>query len=565
MRFFNSIILLAALLLVAVPVSAQISPLGGTVSGNMQTDIQTYSEDTIIGAPDVAEKILMNSYANILYTNGNFTAGMRFEGYLNTLEGFDNRNDGVGVSNRFVQYQAERLNVTLGTFYEQFGNGLILRAYEDKAVDYDNALDGIRLKYTIGKGIFLKGLIARQRSFFAETSDNYSVLQHGPGIVRAIDGEIMLNETFESLQAAKTRISLGGSFVSKFQDSDLNNPFYHLPANVGAAAGRFNIQRGKVNVSSEYAYKINDPSADNNFIYKDGNAFLINATYSQKGFGVFLSAKRVDNMSFRSDRNANLNVLNINNLPVIARNHTYSLAAMYPYATQPTGEMGYRAEIMYQFPRESTLGGKYGTNLTIGFSRVTSIDKQAVSDTAAIGTAGTLGYESDPLTFGEELYFQDFNIEINKKFSRKVKMVLTYQNLVYNFEVLRGKPGHKKVYANTGIIDFTYKFTTRNALRTELQGLFSDPDQDMGSWAMILLEYTMAPHWFFSVSDQYNYNNNDEDMRVHYYSAALGYTNGGNRFQIGYGKQRSGVVCVGGVCRNMPASNGLIISVSSTF
>jgi hypothetical protein len=45
----------------------------------------------------------------------------------------------------------------------------------------------------------------------------------------------------------------------------------------------------------------------------------------------------------------------------------------------------------------------------------------------------------------------------------------------------------------------------------------------------------------------------------------VGYIRGGNRFTVNYGRQRAGIFCVGGVCRQVPASNGLSISVTSTF
>ena len=43
---------------------------------------------------------------------------------------------------------------------------MILRAYEERNLGYDNAFDGIRLKYTPAKGIYLKSLVGRQRLFF---------------------------------------------------------------------------------------------------------------------------------------------------------------------------------------------------------------------------------------------------------------------------------------------------------------------------------------------------------------------------------------------------------------
>ena len=49
---------------------------------------------------------------------------------------------------------------------------------------------------------------------------------------------------------------------------------YFLPENVGAFNGRLHVTKGNVNVNIDYAYKINDPSSDNNYIYKNGNAII---------------------------------------------------------------------------------------------------------------------------------------------------------------------------------------------------------------------------------------------------------------------------------------------------
>lgn len=515
----------------------------GQIHGNFQADMQYYNLDTLIGAPDVPEKLLMNSYANFNYTKGAFSAGFRYEGYLNTLQGFDSRYDGVGIPYRYATYKADELEITVGSYYEQFGNGLIFRAYEDKNLGYDNAMDGVRLKYNPLKGIYLKGIIGKQRYFF----------EKGAGIIRGIDGEFSVNDIISKLTEKKTQIIIGGAFVSKYQ-VDLD-PLYKLPENVGAFAGRLNVIHGKFNLSGEYAYKINDPSSDNGFIYKPGESLLLNATYSQKGLGILLSAKRVDNMSFRSDRNENLNNLNINFLPAITKSHIYNLAAMYPFATQPNGEVGFQAEVIYKIKKKTKLGGKYGTNITVNFARVNSLATTPKYD--------GVGYESDFFSVGDEIYFQDFNIELSKKFNKKFKAVLSYLNLIYNKDVIQGMAGYGTIYADIAIADITYKFKPKKALRLELQSLTTE--QDYGNWAMGLIEYSIAPHWFFSVYDQYNYGNQDTYKRIHYFTVSTGFTKKANRFQISYGKQREGIICVGGVCRNVPASNGLSFSITSSF
>lgn len=526
---------------------------GATITGNFQSDIQYYIEDTDIGAVAVDENVLVNSWANFAYSQGNFSAGFRYEGYMNSLLGYPNMggiNDGIGIPIKWAMFSNENLEITVGNYYEQFGNGLVFRSYEEKTLGVDNAMMGFRVKYTIAPGVYLKGIIGKQRYYW----------DYGPGLIRGVDGEIQFNDLISSLAESSFRFSAGGSFVSKFQEED--NPIYNLPQNVGSGAGRVNMSFKGFNLSSEYAYKINDPSPENNYIYKPGQALLVNATYSQKGFGVVLGTKWVDNMLFRSDRNASLSDLTINLMPEISRNHTYTLPAFYPYASQPVGEWGVKANVFYKIPKKSLIGGKYGTTISLYYSRVHDIERLRVSDTIPVLSPGTLGYNSDFFSIGDDLFYQDMTIEISRKWNKKFYTNISYVNLIYNYNVLRGVAGHDDVYANIGILDMTYKIKSGIAVRTEFQGLFTD--QDEGNWGLGLVELTI-PKWFFSVFDNWNYGNPDENDRPHYMSVGFGYVSGGNRIQLSYGKQREGVMCIGGVCRNVPASNGFMLSISSTF
>ncbi len=525
----------------------------GNISGNFHGDFQYYMDDDKIGAFAVREKFLMNTFSNLTYSLNNFSAGIRYEGYMNTMLGFPNQggiNDGVGVPYRWAMYSIDNIEFTVGNFYEQFGSGLILRAYEEKMLGIDNSLDGIRIRYNPYNGVYLTGLTGYQR-FYWEKSE---------GIVRGFDGEIQLNELFNNLNESAFRVAMGGSFVSKYQED--NNPIYKLPENVSASAARLNLRYKGFNILSEYAYKINDPSAENNFIYKSGEALLINTTYSGKGIGLLFETKWVDNMSFRSNRNAALNDLKINHLPEITKNHAYAMTAYYPYATQPNGEWGIQGEIMYRIKRNTKLGGKYGTNVSVNYSRVHNIDKIQINDTTPIGFAGTYGYKTNFFSIGDELYFQDINVEISRRWNKKLSSNLIYMNVLYNFDVIRGVKDYENVKANIAVAELTYRITPVIAVKTELQGLWSK--QDMGDWASAMIELSV-PNWFFTVYDSWNYGNPNENMRSHYLNFGFGHTKGPTRIHLSYGKQREGVVCIGGVCRIVPASNGFMLSVSSTF
>jgi hypothetical protein len=139
---------------------------------------------------------------------------------------------------------------------------------------------------------------------------------------------------------------------------------------------------------------------------------------------------------------------------------------------------------------------------------------------------------------------------------------------------LQGKPGKPKVYADIFIVEGLHKFSDENSVRFEVQHLSTA--QDLGNWATLLAEFTFSPHWVIAAMDQYNYVTTGstflqdgkfevKPQRLHYPIGVLGYVRGGNRFQINYGRQRAGIFCVGGVCREVPAANGLTLSITSTF
>jgi len=549
----------------ATTLSAFIAAIGlfaqgpGELHGNFSTDAQLYQDDPQIGAAKPPSDFGLNAWSNLNYRSGNFLAGVRFESYEPALLGYPAGSPykGTGLGFRYATYSVNDLEVTVGNFYEQFGQGLAFRSYEERALGVDNAMDGVRLKFNPDTGIYLKAFVGRQRLAF----DDGTV--KGDGIVRGIDGEISLTEAFPHLFPKWTEnghnLTLGGSFVSKYQ-ADLD-PLLELPENVGTWAARANYTTAKWNIYSEYAYKINDPNGSNNNIYKPGQALMANATYSVRGLGISAGAHTYDNMVYQSDRGApSLFDLNINYLPTLAKEHTYNLpATLYPYATQPNGEVAYQGEIFYMIKKGSKLGGKYGTKLTLNWSGAWSLDSTAIPN----DTVHYLGYTTKFFSMGERQYFSDFNAEIRHKFSADWEVAVTYMNLVYDIATIQGHPGLPVVYANIYILDGIHNFNDKTSLHFELQQLTTK--QDQGSWVTGLAELTFSPHWFVAALDQYNYGGSVETEQIHYPIANFGYIRGGSRFTFGYGRQRAGIFCVGGVCRVVPAANGLTASITTTF
>jgi len=529
----------------------------GDISGNHETIYQYLLDDEAINAQQPDEKSLVNSYTNINYRYSGFKAGVRIETYLPRILGYPDRFDGAGLGYRYFGYENDIVDITVGNFYDQFGSGLIFRAYEDRALGFDNMMNGFRVKLTPYKGVTLKTIYGKQRYSFTGGKVNYA-----PGIVRGADLEFNLNQWFPKLAENKIRINAAGSFVSKYQKDD--NSEFVLPENTGSYGGRLEFAYKKFFINGEYVIKEQDPSQDNGYIYNYGKGLLINAGYSQKGLGILVSAKSIDNMSFRSDRNATLQDVTIGFIPPLTKTHTYNLAAtLYPYASQPNGEVAFQADVIYKIKRGTKLGGKYGTDISLNFSTAYEPIKQTSGYN--IGDSSRVAYDSKLFDKSDLLYWRDINVQIKRKVHKKWTVRLNYFNIHMNNDVLKLTEEKGIIQSHIGVLDVEYKINRKNTIRAEVQGLWTVDNKDRGDWATAIIEYTVSPHWFFSVIFQSNYGNPVPEDRINYPMAFVGRIWGATRLQLGYGRQNAGLFCVGGICRFVPASNGLTVTFSHSF
>ena len=334
------------------------------VSGSVQTDMLVPQNDERTGALK-EEAFQANVYADILLQGSKVDAGARLEYLEHPLPGFENDFKGWGLPSFWVKGRLGCVELTGGTFYDQFGSGFIFRTYEERSLGIDNALLGGRVVVKPYKGITVKALCGMQRCYW----------EWNKSVVSGADAELHLEEWIPRLQQSDTRLMLGGSWVNKYekQEDVYADPthLYNFPEFVNAWDIRTQLDKGPWSLLLEYAHKTQDPSFDNGYSYDCGSAAMVSGSYSKKGLSILLQAKRSENMSFRSKRSQLGTSSFINHLPAFTQDHTYALAALYPYATQLAGgEWAWQAEAGYNFKRKTALGGKYGMNVKANFSHV---------------------------------------------------------------------------------------------------------------------------------------------------------------------------------------------------
>lgn len=531
-----------------------------TLNGSIQSDILLPQEDDAIGTKyDSNSDFLTNTYADLHLRSKWVDAGARVEFMEYPLPGFERDFEGWGVPHLYVKGKfGSGWEVTLGDFYDQFGSGFIFRAYEERSLGIDNSIRGLRLNMSAIDGLNLKVLGGLQRRYWNWDDE---------AIVGGADAELNIDRFSAKMQDKGINWMVGASFVAKKEDDEMImvNPVQrlNLPETVTAFDVRTRYQQGNYSLMAEYAMKSQDPSFDNGYIYKKGNALMLSASYSKRGMSALVQAKRSEDMSFRSRRSVNGTSAFLNHMPAFAYQHTYALAALYPYATQmANGEWAMQGEFGYTFKRKTPLGGKYGTSLKLNISYIRAIDREPVTDGKLMGTDG---YTSSFFKFGDETYYQDINLQLEKKISQAFKINLMYMNQRYNQGVIEGHGGmiNSDIFVGEG----KYQFNKKLTLRGELQYLTTS--HESGDWMYGLLELSVLPYLMFTVSDMYGKPAINGGLaygdKEHYYMASVTFNYNAHRIMAGYGRTRAGYNCSGGVCRYVPASKGVNISYNYSF
>ncbi|MBQ1200619.1 MAG: hypothetical protein IIX59_01435 [Alistipes sp.] len=514
----------------------------GRLTGSFETNSIFYVEDAKSGAITPQDNFGSNNYLKLDYYHGKFSAGIQGEAYMPVLQGYPTDLTKVALTNYYAQWVDDSFSVTAGTFYEQFGSGLLFRAYEDRTLGMNNALTGARFTYNYKDIVALKAIWGMPRLGMKFTDTQV----RGGDISFAISNLVGWKAT---------HLAVEGSVINRYEaiSADLKEEG-GKPSSTGFS-GRVNFEHKGFVVRGEYidagerhypngAYDgVNDPRID---LIKNGNAQLVELGYSGHGLGVNVTARRLEYMDmptvYRNTSTANA----LNYIPALTAQYSYLLMNLNPYIVQPStllgsyiapGEIGGQVDIYYNVARRTKLGGKRGMKLGLNYSTYWSLaaDRSAKAD---------------------NLLWQSINFTLEKQITRKFKL-----NFLYSFQEYNDSHGVNNYTwkSNIFVADMLYKWTPTLSTRLELQYLLSkDDDKD---WMAALAEVNFAPHWSLYVSDMYNHGKTN----LHYYNAGVSYTKSRTRIQLSYGRNRAGVVCSGGVCRNIPAYTGANLMITTSF
>ena len=527
----------------------------GYFFGGLESNSQWLLDDKDFDFEAPEPQFRANNYFQLNYNYGKFTAGVQYETYLPAaLLGYSPTWDGQnGVGTYYLNFKNETLDLTGGYFYEQFGSGLIFRTWEDRQLGINTAMKGIRVKFNPTSSFDLTGVYGELRNGF-DTSE---------GVIQGLDANLDLSDL---MKIEAVDLQFGASYVGRYQSNAGNDS---IPATVNAYGGRLDFVFQNFFGGVEALTKDPDVIVNEEIIVSpqlfDGTALLVNLGYAQKGLGINSTFRRLENFSFYADRYAEGNIYNeqlVNYTPALTKQHDYLLSNIYVYNAQPrlmmnstetrSGEVGTQVDVYYTFDKETALG-KFGTKLSGNFSYWAGLE----------ATYNLTDQTYDPKFIGKgDRYFRDLNLEIKNRWSSNWSSVVTYQDVIVDKGISKGGPlgSQGDIRAQIAVIEATRRFGGGKALRGELQHLWTPHDDK--NWAGGVMEYNFNSNFTLYAADAWNYGGEDE---IHYYSFGGSYTKGRTRFAMNYGRQRGGLICVGGVCRYVEANAGLSANLVVTF
>jgi hypothetical protein len=499
------------------------------ISGSLESNSQLLQDDNGLNFFSPQDNLRSNNYFQLDFQNGNFSAGIQYESYLpSALLGYSEiYNNESGIAQYYFKYEDQKNEIKVGSIYEQFGNGLIFRAWEDRQLGINNSIKGINYKFFPTSNLEISAIHGKQRNGF----------EYSNSTITGLNSDFDISSL---LELEKIGLSFGASYVNRFQE---NNELVNAPENVNLIGTRLNLFLNKIYINLEIAKKGKDVLVNEEQIVSakkyDGTAMQIDFGYSRKGLGINSSFRRLENFNFYSDRLSEGNIYNqqtISFTPALSKQQDYMLSNIYVYNSQPrlvindiekrVGEVGIQNDIFYTFNKESLLG-KYKTKLAVNFSYWSSIEANFNSDDS---------YDVEFIGNGKRLY-KDLNFEIKNRWNKKVSSTITFVDLSIDKGVTLGGPlgVQGNIDARIGVFELNFLDKKNRNNRIVAQHLWTNDDKK--EWAGLVYEYAVSNKLNVFVSDIWNYGNEND---LHYYNIGGSYSNGPSRISLNYGRQRGG-------------------------
>lgn len=517
----------------------------GTALAQVQYSIGNFMRygngDQIIGGESRGKEYIENQ-TNVRLFWDNFTIG--FEYLYDDPPEFGPRFN--GIRKRYVEFSRKGIELRAGDYYTLYGKGLAMNLFENRGINYDTRLDGLRGSYSndFVNAIFAMGKMRYYDLLNSERIETYSVksghLEISPLDFFRIGGSI---------------VGVEGELPSAF---GVDQVHADIPEIMGSLRGLgFELFVQQAWKRTTYLH----PTAGGTFISGagDGDALYGSLSYTADfGLGVTLEYK---DYSFdtvgeeQRDPNRPTRMLPMQNPPIVHKEHYFTLLSRNPHVVDFNDEVGMQADVFYSLTPEITINLN-GSAASRHFG-YTSRNGFLVTYERDNSFMPTFDEKFSPFweLYGEVEWYFDGQSYIRAAFNRRYDA--PYE----------GNLAHEQS-STTVPIRIEYMLDNEYSVGVSLeQQLFHDSfSRESPEYfnEYVSLTLARAANWSATVRMEYTTDKTDATGKDFWRTIEFAYRVGNDHLAtISYGTERGGLVCTSGICREILPFDGVRLSLLS--
>ncbi|MBN1968150.1 MAG: hypothetical protein JXR48_15135 [Candidatus Delongbacteria bacterium] len=456
------------------------------------------------------------------------------------------------LTKKSITYEKDNLKVTAGDFYTIFGRGVVLDLREEKANFFDNKIFGGKAEYYSDfftlQAIGGKGIYRYVNDSSNNPADHYIV-----ELNNTIYGSDVVFGLSDMLDIENGSLSIGGSYLF-MEGEEADELIYLYEENFIEKTEVFSANVSAnfwdIDFYNEYAVKSTHRSPR-----QEGWANYTSLSYfGVKGLSLTLEYK--DYYKF----GANPNIIESSFTPYqnpaqVVIDHTAHLLKNNPHVVNANDEIG------FQFQLRTSLIENFDIALITAMSSLHDENSLIPSSDddflpyfdnwlevgTKIGKHGlALGggfFKDSPMGKNSELDFGDIE-----------------DGSVTNYERI------------TGMMEFNYELSSKDGLKFGFEGQsvnhhdgLTDEDEKYEDYYGSI-EYAYPEYGYVNVSIIKTTEEVPEGTDDYWLGYEIGYNISENhKLELYYGRERAGIKCSGGSCRQVPEFDGFKLSLVSSF
>ncbi|HJY63575.1 MAG TPA: DUF6029 family protein [Ignavibacteria bacterium] len=518
------------------------------------SNLLRYGTGKINSATGDEEKKYFEELADVRLFVNDFLFGARYE-FDDPIEYGKSTKS---ISRRFIEFKKDDFTVRAGNYYELFGKGLTLNAFENRPLGFNTQADGLKLyyKHTFGKNIKFNGTILGGDIDYTDILDTSRTEHYS---IRAGNFSV----------SPKKFITIGGSYLYANGQIPIQNTYTEInseifEANLGLSYNGFDFYgsyANKVTISDPNAFypQSKAPRGDG------GYGFL---SYTRGGLGITIDYKNYRfNLVTPNERSTSnpFKPLPFQNAPTAIKEYSSTLLSRFPHNIDFGDEVGFQIDIFYSPAKNLTINGNF--SLTSRHYDYKDIDTTAKTRYERIERSNAwLPSLTDELSpywefYLEGEYYYNKVDKVKLGIARKTSILYSIvdpasSEKIRSFTVpLEAQYTFAKIYSIKLIAEFQSAY---NNLRSEGENDY------ISQFTSIAL--ARSPDLILVGNVEITTDNEDPSGKKRWANVELTYRfSTANTVTLSYGSERGGIKCSSGICRYVNPFNGFRLTVINNF